>query len=328
MASTYPSSPYGTIIGTALDVIIVVPSPSRRRRCPPDNLSRELPTSNDTSSERDASPKEGVTASSDFYVTFPSSVRNETMNKNNTFNSLDSSAAKIRRWTSFFYSESNIASNPTLDEEPQSAGRAIIKKVDSDNCIDYSMERKAVTNTLNNEHENQSSTMIIQPNSPKRGNVQIQINGRHIPDFEMNFGVNKSCEKACKFVDGNGFRPSTQALERLVGDRHKKQNAHMLESIEAQRDNRMSAILNYGRNLIRYILFGERGDIVATTEAFLYLWSACDSVIVSDVDGTITKSDVRGVIDTVVQEKFAHIHSGVCKFFNELIHLSGGNNGT
>ncbi|KAL7485840.1 hypothetical protein ACHAW6_011499 [Cyclotella cf. meneghiniana] len=314
MASSDLSSPYGTITGTALDVVIVVPS-------------KQLPICTETSTERNTAQNEGVIACSDFYVTFPLSLQCGTAKNANTFSSLNSSTAKIRRWTSFYNNDCNSTSHPTLDEALQNAGRAILKKGDSDHSIDYSVSMKDAINTPNKEYENQSSTMHLKSNSPKRGNVQIQINGRHIPDFEMNFGVNKSCEKACKFVDGNGLRPPTEALERLTGKGFEEKNADMMEITEPQQYNRKSAILNYGRNLIRYILFGEQGDIMATTEAFLYLWSACDSVIVCDVDGTITKSDVRGVIDTVVQEKFSHIHRGVCKFFNELVNVPGENSG-
>ena len=39
------------------------------------------------------------------------------------------------------------------------------------------------------------------------------------------------------------------------------------------------------------------GDV--STSAYVHLWEAHDKVVVSDIDGTITKSDVIGYIDTV-----------------------------
>jgi phosphatidate phosphatase LPIN len=42
-------------------------------------------------------------------------------------------------------------------------------------------------------------------------------------------------------------------------------------------------------------------------------------MIVVDVDGTITKSNVRGVVDTVLTESYHHCHSGVCRFFSNLL---------
>ena len=38
----------------------------------------------------------------------------------------------------------------------------------------------------------------------------------------------------------------------------------------------------------------------------------------SDVDGTVTKSDVRGVIDSVVTERYEYAHRGVCRFYSQL----------
>jgi len=89
------------------------------------------------------------------------------------------------------------------------------------------------------------------------------------------------------------------------------------------------AILNYGRNLLRYTLISKKGTIVATAEAHLYLWRSSDSIVVSDVDGTVTKSDVRGVINTVIQDKFEYCHAGICKFYHEILDAGlnfGGDN--
>lgn len=40
--------------------------------------------------------------------------------------------------------------------------------------------------------------------------------------------------------------------------------------------------------------------------------------MVSDIDGTITKSDVVGLLDSIAVESYGHTHSGVCRFFNEI----------
>lgn len=57
-------------------------------------------------------------------------------------------------------------------------------------------------------------------------------------------------------------------------------------------------------------------------DASLFVWHATDSLIVSDIDGTITKSDINGVLDTVVREAYTHVHRGICKFFTDLVNLS------
>lgn len=255
------SSPYGSATGAALDVIIVVPSP----------CSVHLSQHKVTSSKGDCN---GVIASSDFYVTFPSSVQT-----NGSIGLTSSSAgSRLQRWTSAFLFNTTSSSRH-LDDSPTDSGEHV--RAESTGPSDRQLPP--------------------QIECPQKGNITIQINGRNIPELEMNFRTFKNgesiSESQAKFVQGNGYRPPTQALEMLVD----------------------TAILNYGRNLIRYILFNDQCERIGAAEAFLYLWSSRDSVIVCDIDGTITKSDVRGVLDTVVQDNFKHIHKGVCKFLNELV---------
>jgi len=40
--------------------------------------------------------------------------------------------------------------------------------------------------------------------------------------------------------------------------------------------------------------------------------------VVSDIDGTITKSNARGVIDTILTENYRHCHPGVCDLLSRL----------
>jgi hypothetical protein len=75
--------------------------------------------------------------------------------------------------------------------------------------------------------------------------------------------------------------------------------------------------LQPGRNPIRYLLLDDT-RVVAVASANLYLWKHTDSVIVSDIDGTITKSNVRGLIDTVVTDSYKHCHVGICTFLSRL----------
>jgi phosphatidate phosphatase LPIN len=59
--------------------------------------------------------------------------------------------------------------------------------------------------------------------------------------------------------------------------------------------------------------FGE-----SVTESSLHLWSVNDDVVVSDIDGTITRSDVIGYIDTVQLGKYDYIHPGICQLYTHL----------
>jgi phosphatidate phosphatase LPIN len=76
--------------------------------------------------------------------------------------------------------------------------------------------------------------------------------------------------------------------------------------------------LKPGGNRARYLLLHD-DDILAVAPIRVFLCSEQDRVIVVDVDGTVTKSNVRGVVDTVITESYHHCHSGVCRFFTNLL---------
>lgn len=69
--------------------------------------------------------------------------------------------------------------------------------------------------------------------------------------------------------------------------------------------------LKMGENRARVVLELGPGQS-EETEFKVFLWDENEQVIVSDIDGTITKSDVMG------QLKTNYIHKGVCLLFNEL----------
>jgi phosphatidate phosphatase LPIN len=190
------------------------------------------------------------------------------------------------------------------------------------------------------QSQQQSQSAKPTKSDERKGNVQIQINGRHIPQLDMLFSAKRSTlassfslggkgygsssnsggssnnssssgsdgnEPNCRFVVGNGLRPSTETLRSLVeptrNESWTRGDSDRTVDRPAQKSS-SGTVLHPGRNLLRYNLHSKGGIVVATAEAHLYLWKSSDSVIVSDVDGTVTRSDVMGVIDTVVQDKF------------------------
>ncbi|KAL7449135.1 hypothetical protein ACHAWC_001225, partial [Mediolabrus comicus] len=291
---TSTSSPLGSSSGWALDVIIVSPSPN----C----------------------AKNGVVASSDFYASFPSSLSRK--------NSLTSTTKRLKSFGSKKSSSNVSISSSTIS----SAGGE----------DELTLER--------NERTMSSSTSTSQPNvstsvaPPMKGNVQVRINGRYISKLDMIFSNKNGNTSSCRFVNGNGLRPSVETLNMILNGTQSNDDAILTCTCsEAVRNsehhlcdnnhnnNRSThngeaqskeSILNFGRNHIRYTLMSERGVAIASTEAYIYLWSALDSVIVSDIDGTVTKDNVGGVMDTVVQDKFSHIHKGICKFYQQLTMIS------
>ena len=67
--------------------------------------------------------------------------------------------------------------------------------------------------------------------------------------------------------------------------------------------------LKSGENQAKFVLQVAPG-VVQEAEFQIFLWDENEKVIISDIDGTITRSDVMG------QLKTNYIHKGVCLLFN------------
>lgn len=152
------------------------------------------------------------------------------------------------------------------------------------------------------QHNIASSDFIVQfPNrqtTKKTFFVTIQLNGNIVTLDSMKMTVDSS--GVCKFTQGNSLRPETSALKHLIHN---------------------NSIIP-GRNLIRYILYQNKDGkekVIGTAEAHMFLWSVHDQCIISDIDGTVTRSDVRGVIDSILTESYSHVHDGVCQLFNDVV---------
>jgi hypothetical protein len=121
----------------------------------------------------------------------------------------------------------------------------------------------------------------------------------------------ETSQKKYKFKQGNSTKPSSEILRQLVNTNH---------------------LLHNGSNSIRYILAVARNNhhtssiplqkykAIDSVQASLYLWNVNDCVVVFDIDGTITRSNVRGVISTIVTEKYDHVHDGICTFLTSLVN--------
>jgi len=162
-----------------------------------------------------------------------------------------------------------------------------------------------------------SSDFIVQfparPSPQLNFQVLLQINGTTLDPSFLGMALpraNGEKEKQlCIFKEGGSTKPPTKTFDKLI-----EKN-----------------ILLPGRNSIRYVLVERRPPQfrhqsvkkylpVDTAQAFVYLWSVHDKIIIADIDGTVTKSDVRGVISSVVTENYKHVHAGVCAFFSGLVN--------
>jgi len=84
-------------------------------------------------------------------------------------------------------------------------------------------------------------------------------------------------------------------------------------SLKLNSDELKSLNLNPGKNDVLFKISGINKHLEGT----IYLWEETDKIIVSDVDGTITKSDVRGHIYTLVGKDWTH--SGIASLFSKIV---------
>ncbi|KAJ8598819.1 hypothetical protein CTAYLR_008658 [Chrysophaeum taylorii] len=115
--------------------------------------------------------------------------------------------------------------------------------------------------------------------------VVASVNGRVVPGLELHFERDGSCS-----FGRLRLKPTSSELE-LCG-------------------------LREGKNALRVEL--SRGKRLDVAHARIFLWRRDDPVMVCDVDGTITRTDVRGFVDSVVAEAPSNAHAGVCEFFGDL----------
>ena len=107
--------------------------------------------------------------------------------------------------------------------------------------------------------------------------------------------------------------PMEERRVKLVSNGGTEDDDHSLLALAT-----IASSVKSGRNRARYLLLHE-GDVVAIAPINIFLWSEHDRIIVVDIDGTITKSNVRGVLDTILTTQYQHCHPGVCKFFSSLL---------
>ena len=163
--------------------------------------------------------------------------------------------------------------------------------------------------------------------------IQVFLNGKELPELAMimltrttttttttttmgkKMDRNKSQkEKTGKvvlpsFVDTNTLVPSEKALETLVSTFMDKQREHD--------DNKNNSTF-FG--CLRFqIQDNSSATVSAYANARLFVWDATtDRVVVCDIDGTVTRSNVRGVWDTVLTKSYRYLHTGVCALLNKL----------
>jgi phosphatidate phosphatase PAH1 len=129
-------------------------------------------------------------------------------------------------------------------------------------------------------------------NNTMENRITITVNGS-LCDDSMNMNPT---ENGAHFIRGNSRKPPslTSLYEKLV----------------------------LGKNMIRYsLVHNTTNQVLGIADANLFVWDYTSNIIVCDIDGTITKSNARGVFDTMVLESYIYAHDGVCEFLSKLKHM-------
>ena len=94
-----------------------------------------------------------------------------------------------------------------------------------------------------------------------------------------------------------------------------KRGSHRVRRVQLTQEEVMSLDLKPGVNTISFA-FNSRVWGLQEVSAFVYLWDWNIKLVVSDVDGTITKSDVLGHLAPMVGKDWSH--AGVASLYNDI----------
>ena len=170
---------------------------------------------------------------------------------------------------------------------------------------DSSSRRSNMNNSNEMGHEDVCQA-LMEIEDAKLGKVYFSV--QHDPMAKKNRLVGRPSPKAC-------------SMSRTLSDssHSNKTSTADTENDEQETLKTLATLLKPGRNSVRY-LFVTSQRVLGVAHASMYLWNYQDRIIVCDVDGTITKTNVRGIYDTIVTQKYAYCHEQVCHFMSRLIH--------
>ena len=96
----------------------------------------------------------------------------------------------------------------------------------------------------------------------------------------------------------------------------------------------LKPLLREGANYVAFCCLRHTGineHVYKTTtvqfaRSSIWLWKASDRVVISDIDGTLTKSNVQGVLGTILTNNYETVsHAGICHLLSSLVSSSPPN---
>ena len=151
---------------------------------------------------------------------------------------------------------------------------------------------------------------------PRSGHiVSIQVNGKAVP-VSMTLDSSGRGYFSVK-ENGGGAKKQYRFWSALLGVRDP---APKHRTTVATQDQLSQLVLVPGVNSIQYRVDTSSGSVV-TTNAAIHLVNSTTKIVISDIDGTITKSDVRGVVLPVLGLSDWK-HPGVVQLYEKVtLHL-------
>ncbi|CAE6439856.1 unnamed protein product [Rhizoctonia solani] len=114
-------------------------------------------------------------------------------------------------------------------------------------------------------------------------------------------------------LDGISNRAASPISPTSENESDSAPNKHYAKTLRLTSEQLKSLDLKKGANSITFSL---SSGVVACT-ARIFLWDAHDHIVISDIDGTITKSDALGHVFTMIGRDWTHL--GVAKLYTDIV---------
>ncbi|QLG72435.1 hypothetical protein HG535_0D01430 [Zygotorulaspora mrakii] len=115
-------------------------------------------------------------------------------------------------------------------------------------------------------------------------------------------------------ADSSAFSLSSDSESHLESKENSETSSghHYIKTLRLSSDQLKCLDLKYGENEVTFSV--DQGRAVTTAKLFVWRWDV--PIVISDIDGTITKSDALGHVLTMLGKDWTHV--GVAKLFSEI----------
>jgi len=198
-----------------------------------------------------------------------------------------------------------IRDNPPVAPEEVAEASPNIPEEISESTVETVTERGGVRRRLTYSDQQRRSTVDVIPAVPKRSSHSETLHNENDDGDIETFVLQKRSQSA----------DDEEALDKEVASLTKRWKKSL--NLTSEQLNKMN--LNHGRN---EVVFSVTTQYQGTTKchAAIYLFKYTDRLVISDIDGTITKSDVIGMVMPAVGGGSGWTHPGVASLYRNIQH--------